>query len=90
MVLQKEIVSISDPAEQQRLGQEMQKLSGSKELESCTKKLQQKYKINENDKATQRQILNALEDNEDCKLVAALMRIGLAQAEMNANPPARQ
>ena len=82
MVLQKEIFSITDPAEQQRLGEEMQKLWNSGEMEACAKKLEQKYRINENDRATQRQILQALEGNEECKLVAALMRIGLKQAEM--------
>ncbi|RYZ29610.1 MAG: hypothetical protein EOO10_05770 [Chitinophagaceae bacterium] len=90
MVLQQEMLSITDPKEQERLGEEMQKLSGSKEMEACARNLQQKYKINENDKATQQQIASALESNGDCKLVAALMRIGLKQAEMAPNYPPRQ
>jgi len=90
MVLQQEMLSITDPKEQQRLGEEMQKISGSNEMEACARKLQEKYKINENDRSTQQQVLNALESNGDCKLVAALMRIGIKQAEMAPNYPPRQ
>ena len=85
MVLQNEILNITDPAEQQRMGEEIQKLSSSTEMEACASKIEQKFKINENDRSTQREILSALEGNENCKLVAALMRIGLTQAQMAPN-----
>jgi hypothetical protein len=90
MVLQTELMNIGDEAEQKRLGDEMQKFSNSREMENCTKKLEQKYKVNENDKATQQQVLNALEGNKDCEFVAALMKIGIYQAERATNNPEGQ
>jgi hypothetical protein len=90
LFLQKELMSINDPKEQQRIGTEMQKLSDAGEMESCARKLEEKYKIDENDKATQKQMLNALKDKEGCEFVAALMKIGIYQSEKSITSPSAQ
>jgi|GEM_PF-2783896 len=77
--IQKEVMKISDPEEQQRIGEEMQKMSDDKQMEACAKKITKKYGLDENDKKTQRALMKELQGEEDCELIAALMRIGLSQ-----------
>ena len=83
--IQQEAMKISDPEEQQKISEEMQKMSNDKDMEACAKKLNKKYGLDENDKKTQRSVMKVLQDEEDCELLAALMKIGLAQSNNTMN-----
>jgi hypothetical protein len=78
--LQREAAKIGDPEEQQRIGEEMQKMSTDKEMEACGKKISKKYGFDENDKKVQKRLMNYLLNEEDCEVLGALMKIGLSQS----------
>ena len=78
-VIQTEMMKVKDPEEQQKLGQQMQNYTEGGSIENCTNKISKKYDLNDQDPKVQRQMLNALEDNEDCEILVALMKIGMKQ-----------
>ena len=84
-VIQTEMMKIKDPEEQQRLGQQIQAFTEGSAIEDCTNKITKRYKLNDKDPKMQRQVVKALEDNEDCELVSALMKIGINQANTNGS-----
>ena len=46
-------------------------------MEACGDKIKTKYNLKEKDKATEKQILMALEENNDCPLLAAMGKMAL-------------
>jgi O6-methylguanine-DNA--protein-cysteine methyltransferase len=76
--MKEEMMGIEDAEEKQAVVTDAQKLNDMGDVEACTKKIDKKYGVKENDKKAQKKILQALEEESDCKVVAALMRIALS------------
>ncbi len=84
--LQSEIMKIEDPEEKQSISQEFKKVgsfSEDPEVKDCINKLEKKYNVNDKGQKVQKKIIKHLEENGDCEMVSALMKIGLKQNNMN-------
>lgn len=83
--LQEEVMKITDEEDQVKIGQEFQQLESGSGINECSEKIQKKYKFKEGDTKVQRKLMKELEENDDCDLVAALMRIGMAAENQSSD-----
>lgn len=75
--MQNELMKIEDEQERTELAQDFQKWSENKEMEDCGNKIKKKYKLKDNDPKVQKAMLVALEDNGDCTLLAAMLKMAM-------------
>ena len=75
--MQTEFMKIENEAERNRISQSFEGMDKNKEMEACGDKIKAKYNLKEKDKATEKQILMALEENNDCPLLAAMGKMAL-------------
>ena len=83
-VLRNEVVAMSDK-EQEELMVQLQRFSSDPKLQDCSVTIFRKYGLDPDDKATQERILQAAKKSKDCKLVSALVKIGMQQQPGNGN-----
>ena len=77
MTLQNEFMKIENEDDRNRLSESFENIDKNKDMEACGDKVKAKYNIKEKDKKTERAILIALEENNDCPLLAAMSKIAL-------------
>ncbi len=78
--MQNEIAKMDDQEEKQKLGEEFTNLgtlAQDKGIQNCINKLEKKYNVSEEDTKAQKRIVQILEKDGDCSLVAALMNIAV-------------
>lgn len=74
------------PAEGERLIQEFGILMDNSDIQDCTNQVRKTYQLDDSSPATQKRMLQSLEKNDNCQLVAALMRIGISTTEPTNTP----
>jgi hypothetical protein len=78
-VLGTELEKVTSAEEQNRLIREMERFQYDPVLQQCSENLKKQYQLDENDPATRDRLMEAAEENKECELVYALMRIALEQ-----------
>jgi hypothetical protein len=79
VVLTTELQKIRSEEEQQQLAREFQKFENDQQLQQCSEDVKRKYNLDENDLKSRDRLLTAAEQNKDCEVVYALMKIGQQQ-----------
>jgi hypothetical protein len=75
--LQTELMKIEDEEKRNEMAQDFQKWSENKEMEECGDNIKKKYKVKDKDPKVQREMLAALEDNSDCTVLAAMLKMAM-------------
>ncbi len=83
-VLTTELQNVNSAEEQQRLAREFERFENDQQLQKCSDNIKKKYNLDENDKAAQQRVMKAAEENKNCEVLYALMKIGMQQ-EKSAN-----
>lgn len=82
VVLTTELQKVKSEEEQQRLGKEFEKFANDQQLQNCSANLKKKYNLDENNKESRDKILKAAEQNKECEVLYALMKIGIQQEKL--------
>lgn len=85
-VLTSELQKVTSEEEQLRLAREFERFENDQQLQKCSDDIKKKYNLDENNKESQQRVLKAAEENKECEVVYALMKIGMQQ-QNNATAP---
>lgn len=77
--LTSELGQLGNSEEEQRILREFELFQSSDQLQQCTEDIRKKYRLDENNKASRDRMMAEAEASENCELMYALMKIGMAQ-----------
>lgn len=78
-VLTTELQKVKGEAEQEQLVKEFKKLENDQQFKTCSEDIKKKYNLDDKDTASRDRMIKSAEQNKDCEIVYALMKIGMQQ-----------